>query len=165
MAQAAGRVAPLILAITLVAGTSAFAADTPKGPSWQQLTVEQQGILEPLQESWDSLSIARKRKWIEVTKRYPRLKPQEQGRLRVQMKDWAALTPEQRREARDAYRKFAELPVEQRQAVRERWERAQEEKRREASVQREAGSGGEAASGDAPADGGAAKPADAPPRN
>jgi Protein of unknown function (DUF3106) len=149
MAQAARGV---IVALLLVCAAAAFAAE-PKGPSWQQLTSQQQGILEPLQESWDNLSGARKRKWIEVAKRYPRLNPQEQGRLRVRMKDWATLSPEQRREARDAYRKFDTLPPDQKQVVREKWEQyqqLQQEKRRELAAQRATSEGGAGAGSPAP---------------
>lgn len=132
MAQEARRRAALAgLALGLaLAGSPVFAQTTRGDPAWQQLPAEQQQILAPIRGEWDSFDAVRKRKWIGIAQRYPRLSADEQARLQRRMQEWAALSPEARRAARDRYREFEQLPVDERQALIEKWEeykRAREE--------------------------------------
>ena len=66
-------------------------------PAWAELTAEQQLILAPLKSDWDTLEVERRQKWIQIAKRYPRMKPLEQDRVQRRMQAWASLSPEQRR--------------------------------------------------------------------
>jgi hypothetical protein len=132
MAQEARRraaLAGLALALAL-AGPPVFAQTIRGDPAWQQLPAEQQQILAPIRGEWDSFDAVRKRKWIGIAQRYPKLSADEQARLQRRMQEWAALSPEARRAARDRYREFEQLPVDERQALIEKWEeykRAREE--------------------------------------
>jgi len=117
------RRALLVLALCVAAG--AADAQTPKikggKPAWAGLTVEQQHILAPLKADWESLEPDRRRKWIGIAKRYPRMQPQEQERVQRRMQAWAKLSPEQRRQARENYKRIAKVPPEERGKLREQW--------------------------------------------
>jgi len=103
------------------------AAEGPSGgtvdarPAWSELTLEQQKILAPLAHDWNQLDSKRRKKWIAIAKRYPKMKPQAQERLQKRMADWAKLTPEQRRAARDRYQQLRKLPPEKRRQVTRQW--------------------------------------------
>jgi len=79
-------------------------------PAWAELTAEQQQVLAPLKADWDTLEPDRRLKWIAIAKRYPRMKPLEQGRVQRRMQMWANLSPEQRRQARENYKQLAKAP-------------------------------------------------------
>jgi hypothetical protein len=113
----------LCIALT---GFSAFAAKAEKKqPEWSQLTAEQQQILAPLAADWNNLEDRPRKKWLLTAKRYPKMKPDAQQRLQMQMKDWAKLTPEQRRIARENYKKLAKQPPEKREVVKQKWQEHQ----------------------------------------
>ena len=79
-------------------------------PAWAELTAEQQATLAPLKNDWDTLELERRQKWIQIAKRYPRMKPLEQERVQRRMQAWANLSPEQRRQARENYKHLAKTP-------------------------------------------------------
>lgn len=116
----------IVLALLLVLPLSVVSADRST-PTWQQLTAEQQRILAPIQGEWESLDTPRKRKWLGIAQRYPKMGADEQQRLQRRMKEWVSLTPEQRRAARDKYREFEQLAPEDRQAMRDKWEKYKQE--------------------------------------
>ena len=94
----------------------------PQGrPVWAELTADQQMILAPLKADWESLEPERRRKWIGVAKRYPKMKLEEQERVQRRMQAWAKLSPEQRRQARENYRRIVKAPPEKRDKLREAW--------------------------------------------
>jgi hypothetical protein len=129
------RAAWLLLALC-VAGGAVAQAPAPKAavaqksaakppratrPAWAELTAEQQQTLAPLKADWDTLEAQRKRKWLGIAKRYPKLSPHEQERVQKRMHDWARLTPEQRRVARESYKNIAKAPPDKRANLREQW--------------------------------------------
>lgn len=69
----------------------------------------QQQALEPLAVSWNTISEAQKRKWLEISKNYPTLLPVDQTTLHSRMNEWVALSPQQRAEARLNFAKTKEL--------------------------------------------------------
>jgi hypothetical protein len=90
-------------------------------PAWSELTPEQQGILAPLSKEWAGLDATRRKKWIAIAKRYPKMTPQAQERLQKRMVEWAKLTPEQRRAARERYQQIKSLPPDQRRQIDRQW--------------------------------------------
>lgn len=110
-----------ILWLCIAVSTLAAGADRKPPPSWSQLTAEQQQILAPLANDWNTLDEGRRKKWLLLTRRYPKLMPNEQQRLQRQMKDWVKLTPEQRRIARENYKKLEKQPPEKRAVVKQKW--------------------------------------------
>jgi hypothetical protein len=90
-------------------------------PAWAELTAEQQKVLAPLKADWESLEPERRRKWIGVANRYPRMTAQAQQRVQRRMQVWAKLTPEQRRQARETYKQLVKVPPAKRGNLREQW--------------------------------------------
>ena len=97
----------------------------PVRPVWSELTPPQQQILAPLQSDWDQLDALRRKKWVEIAGRYPKMKPEEQQRLQQRMTEWTRLTPAERKAARDRYQSLQKLPPQKRQEVSSEWERYQ----------------------------------------
>lgn len=89
-------------------------------PAWAEMPADQQQILAPLKPDWDSLEPERKKKWLGIAKRYPKMKPEAQARVQRRMQDWAKLTPEQRRQARENYRVIAKQREHSRN-LRDKW--------------------------------------------
>jgi hypothetical protein len=130
------RFLAVLLALTMAAGVGAQpnAAQPPKKdkpkaaavkkgvrPAWAELTAEQQAILAPLKNDWDTLEPERRQKWIGIAKRYPRMKPLEQERVQRRMQMWAALSPEQRRQARENYKQLAKAKRPTNKDLRQAW--------------------------------------------
>ncbi|HZQ72408.1 MAG TPA: DUF3106 domain-containing protein [Burkholderiales bacterium] len=131
------RAAWLVLALCVAAGAAAQPAPAPKAaaqaqkaatkaprpsrPAWAELTAEQQQILAPLKNDWETLDGTRKRKWIAIAKRYPKLAPPQQERVQQRMHEWVRLTPEQRRVARESYKNLAKSQPAKRGDLREQW--------------------------------------------
>jgi hypothetical protein len=130
------RAALFLLALCLAGG--AIAQTPEKGPekpkppakaaakaqnllAWAQLTADQQMVLAPLKADWESLAPERRRKWIGIANRYPKMKAEEQERVQRRMQAWAKLSPEQRRQARESYKRIAKTPLEKRTKLREAW--------------------------------------------
>lgn len=89
-------------------------------PAWAELNADQQQILAPLKNDWDSLDVERRLKWVQIAKRYPRMKSLEQERVQRRMQIWANLSPEQRRQARENYKRLAKARPAQK-SLREQW--------------------------------------------
>jgi hypothetical protein len=107
-------------AVTPVTGqVRAPFAISEEAPKWQALTPAQQSALAPLQSEWPQIDAARKRKWIEVAARFPKMSPDEQQRVQVRMAEWTRLSPEERGRARIQFQEARQLPAGDRQ---ERWE-------------------------------------------
>lgn len=110
LAQSAG---PQPDSIPVKAPTAAAKATGPKvpvsRPVWAQLTVQQQIALRPLAESWDPISEAQKRKWLELSKTFSSLSADEQARMHGRMVEWVAMSPQQRAQARLNFAQTREL--------------------------------------------------------
>lgn len=121
----------LLAAVALSSALTAFAQTnapttvligTPPQPGWSLLSTQQKIILAPLAKDWDNMEYVRRKKWLGIADRFPRMTPEEQARVQQRMKEWAVLTPEQRAKVRDSYKEFNQLPAEKKQAVKQRWE-------------------------------------------
>jgi len=114
----------LILAIhTATAAPATAVLATPPQPAWKALTVNQRTILAPLAGDWDQMENFRKKKWLGIADRYPRMSAEEQQRMQQRMREWAALTPEQRAKIRSSYKDYQKLTPEQKAAVEKKWQR------------------------------------------
>ncbi|KVT26984.1 DUF3106 domain-containing protein [Burkholderia ubonensis] len=83
--------------------------------SWARLTPAQHAALAPFADQWDSFSDARKRKWLKIAARYPKMTPDAQKRLQERMAEWVRMTPEQRRVARENYQTAKDLSAQARE--------------------------------------------------
>jgi len=97
-------------------------ATKPARPLWSELSPQQQHILGPLAADWDNLDTTRRKKWVTIANRYPKMKPDAQERLQTRMQAWAKLTPEERSIARAKYQKLKELPPPQRREISQKWQ-------------------------------------------
>lgn len=103
-------------------GTPVLAQRRRKQPlAWAELTAEQQEVLAPLKPDWESLEPERRRKWLGIAKRYPKMTPRGQERVQRRMQAWAKLTPEERQQARENYKRMAKASAEKRRRLREQW--------------------------------------------
>jgi len=93
--------------------TSLLHNDHP--PAWSSLTNAQRTALAPFATRWNTFSSARKRRWLRIAARYPKMSPQAQQHLHDQMTAWINMTPEQRRIARENYQISKQLPPQARQ--------------------------------------------------
>ncbi|AYQ29345.1 MULTISPECIES: DUF3106 domain-containing protein [unclassified Polaromonas] len=79
-------------------------------PSWAELSPMQQQALKPLASSWNTnISQPQKRKWLEISKNYPSLSPEEQATMHSRMNEWVTLSPQQRAQARLNFARTKEL--------------------------------------------------------
>jgi hypothetical protein len=116
-ALAQGGTAPTT-SVTPAAAAKPAARSAPVArPAWSDLTAAQREALAPLHEDWDSFERDRKRKWLEVATKYPRMTPEAQQHLHERMVEFVRLTPQQRRTARENFKKAYELPPERRQEL------------------------------------------------
>ena len=120
MAEEARRLVAA-LAFALLAAGPAHAAPPKSGPAWAELSAAHQQILAPLKDSWEQITPDRRRNWIGVAKRYPKMTPVGQKRVQTRMQRWAALTPEQRKQARENYRRLSKVPPEKRGDLKQKW--------------------------------------------
>jgi Protein of unknown function (DUF3106) len=92
-------------------------AAAPKAtkPAWTDLKTEQQSALAPLQAEWPKISETQKRKWLEISKNFIKLQPDEQIKLHSRMKDWVALSAQQRAQARLNFSSAKTLTPEEKQ--------------------------------------------------
>lgn len=113
----------LCIALSAVAAQPAKQSAKPVRPAWSELTGAQQQVLAPLAADWGNMDANRRKKWVTIANRYPKMKPAEQQRLQKRMKDWAALTPAQREAARKRYREYKKkLTPEQRRAMSKQYQ-------------------------------------------
>ncbi len=111
LAHAAGPASP--------ATRSAPVPAAEQGVRWHELAAAQRAVLKPLERDWSGIDLQRKRKWLEVSARFPRMSPDEQSRVQARMAEWAKMTPQERGQARLNYQDAKQVPAKDRQA---RWE-------------------------------------------
>ena len=99
-----------------VTPTSAATAPSGNGgpqlfhkPLWQDLSNAQQLALQPLKNEWDVMEGTRKRKWLEMSRRFASMSRAEQDRVHERMRQWVRLTPEQRNLARENFTRTRKL--------------------------------------------------------
>ena len=113
----------LSIALSGFLPATASAAPLPvKQPDWVALTPAQKQVLAPLESDWNNFPQNRRKKWIGLADRYPKMNPDEQKRVQERMAEWAKLSPEQRRAASETYKKAATLPPDKQ---KEKWEQYQ----------------------------------------
>jgi hypothetical protein len=88
-------------------------AKKPKSSAgWSKLTPQQKSALQPLAQSWDSLSAGQQRKWLEVSRNFPSMPAADQANMHSRMALWGALSNRERAAARLNFATTAELSQE-----------------------------------------------------
>jgi hypothetical protein len=91
----------------------------PEKWSWRELQPHQQASLKPLEREWELMELENKKKWLELSQRFPKMSAPEQARVQTRMVEWAKLSPKERGQARLNYQEALLIPAPHRQA---RWE-------------------------------------------
>lgn len=109
-------------------------------PAFDGLPAEEQRVLMPFAESWDTLTPEARaqmrlgaQRWLAMSPeqrsnaaerlaQWRRLEPEQRARLREAHQRFRSLTPEQQQRLRSRFREFQNLPPEQRQELRRRFE-------------------------------------------
>jgi hypothetical protein len=104
--------APQVAAATAAASAAKPVTTLASKPSWAELNALLQQSLKPLAASWNGISEAQKRKWLEVSKNYPNLPAADQAVMHSRMNEWVAMSPQQRAAARLNFAKTKELSKE-----------------------------------------------------
>lgn len=126
------RLAALGLALSCACGTAAFAQSAAAaGPSWQQLSPQQRSALAPLQGEWAGIDEPRKRKWLDIADRMPKMSADERQRVQGRMSDWSRLSPDERGRARQRYQESRNVDSGERQQRWEAYQALPPERRRE----------------------------------
>lgn len=100
----------------------------PKAPSWAELTPQQKQVLGELEGQWDQQPDRLRNNLVKVANKYPKMKPEEQERVRRRITHWASLTPEQRQAARARYKQIKKQPPEKQKEVKKKWETYQQQR-------------------------------------
>jgi hypothetical protein len=106
-------------------------------PLWVDLTPAQQQVLQPFAAQWNTYPQNEKRSWVKLADRFKAMPPDQQSKLQMRMRDWAALTPDQRSRARSNFGIAKKAPQEKRVAEFEQYKELTPDQRR---VLRAAGS-------------------------
>ena len=69
--------------------SAATSAAKAARPLWSELSPKQQAVLAPIAAEWDNLDTVRRKKWVTIANRYPKMQPDEQMRLQNRMQAWA----------------------------------------------------------------------------
>ncbi|ACR29687.1 DUF3106 domain-containing protein [Burkholderia glumae] len=121
--------------LSLPGGFAGLPADGPL--SWARLTPPQRVALAPFEHLWDGFSEARRRKWLKIAARFPKMSADEQKRLHERMTQWAEMTPEQRRVARENYQVSKDLTAQARERAWKDYQKlSPEQKARLAAAER-----------------------------
>ncbi|MDR0933500.1 MAG: DUF3106 domain-containing protein [Burkholderiaceae bacterium] len=100
-------------------------------PYWNDLTAEQRDALAPLEQVWDRIATARKKKWLEIAQRMESMSPEARKRMQKRIQVWVNLTPEERKEARHNYLLAKKLEVRNKSLQWQEYQSLPEEKKRE----------------------------------
>jgi Skp family chaperone for outer membrane proteins len=121
----------LLLALFALPAYAAGKASTkpePKAPTWQQLSPPQKQVLGELESQWEQQPDKLRNSLVRVANKYPKMKPEEQARVRRRITRWASLTPEQRQAARERYKQIKKQPPEKQKEVKKKWESYQSQR-------------------------------------
>lgn len=104
--------------------------------AWANLTPAQREALEPLAGEWPRMREQQKEKWLEIGKRYTRMKPEAQQRLHERMRDWVKLTPAERSAARTNYARAKKLDAEEKHEQWAKYQQLSEEQKKKLAESR-----------------------------
>src|SRR5690606_27411545 len=77
---------------------------------WNQLTSDQQDVLQVLKDSWDEIRPERQQRLQNMADKWSEMSEDEQNRLQKRMQHWQSLSPEERKDIRKRYKKFRDMP-------------------------------------------------------
>ena len=120
--MAGGILGAIAICLARIAPAAPAAVPEIQPPAWSGLSAEQKKILAPLAGEWNQMDDTRRRKWLGIAERYPKMPPEEQERVQRRMKSWSELSPAERQRARSQYQDLQKISPEQRQELQRKWE-------------------------------------------
>lgn len=88
---------------------------------WSLLRDDEQKILRPLADKWETMDSIQHEKWRAIARKYRSLPPREQQKLQRRMTRWAGVAPEQRVVARKKFQTYKNKKPEEQEHVRSAW--------------------------------------------
>lgn len=131
LAAASAPLVPLQVQPTAAGARPVSPTTLPAPLLWKELNQAQKLALGPLERDWDSLDASRRRKWLDVAGRLPKLQADEQARMQERMRDWAGLTPAERQQARIGFQVTQQVKSDEREAKWAAYQALPAEKRQE----------------------------------
>lgn len=77
-------------------------------PAWSRLSANEQRTLEPLRDSWTTMTVEQQRRWRLVAAQFHDRSRQSRHRLAARIAEWARLSPRQRAHIRQNFLSMAE---------------------------------------------------------
>ena len=99
--------ATAIATATPAAAAAAAVAPVVTDQAWSGLSVIEQRTLEPLRDTWPTLTAAQRKGWQLIADRFQAKPRQDQRRLAARIAEWSSLSPQQRARARLAFLELA----------------------------------------------------------
>jgi hypothetical protein len=117
------------------AGAAPVMVSPSGGPSWNELSPQQQNALRPLAGQWGNLSAQQKNKWLRTSEKLGHADPRTQAKAQERMGQWSSLSPQQRAQARLNFAETRQLTdgltPEQRQAQWQAYQLLSSEEKRQ----------------------------------
>ncbi len=110
------RLTLLISALSLGLFAGAAAAQEPI--PWNQLTAEQQALLQKVQPKWDRLPPGQQQRMLHGAERWSKMSDAERAEAKARMDRWKAMSPKERRALRERANLLHDLSPEQRERLR-----------------------------------------------
>ena len=102
--------------------------------AFSALPPDEQRVLTPFADSWDSLDAATREQLRRGAQRWVSMRPEQRARAAERLAEWQRLPPEQRERLREAHQRYRALTPEQQQRLQQRFREFQNlppEQRRE----------------------------------
>ncbi len=109
-----------LLLVLIVAGP---ALGDDAVPIWDQLTGEQQRVLQRFSGDWDTLPAERRQRMATGANRWLNMTPEQRKQARGRLNKWRQLSPEQRRRARQQFHRYRQMSPEDQARVRKNFQR------------------------------------------
>lgn len=118
--------AVLGLAFWFLLASSVFpAAPVKKPPDWRDLSPQQQSVLAPLSDNWDSYTTRRRKTMLDIANLYPNMSPEDQAKVQKRIQRWVKLSQEERGAIRESAKKIKQMPPEKKQSLVQAWDEYQ----------------------------------------
>jgi hypothetical protein len=122
----------LLIVLVMFTVDLVWAQGEGKGVPWNQLSVEEQTVLQRFGDKWDQLSPRRQERLLKGARKWSAMSPEQRQEAQHRFRQWQTMPDEQREQLRERFQRFRDLPPEEREAVRQarRWFKSLPEERR-----------------------------------
>jgi len=115
------KVIILLLWAVLAMQISHVSIAQEKMVKWSELDAQQQAVLKPLAQEWDTLRPWQRAKMLDIAHDYPKMDAEKQALVQKRLSNWSRMTPYEREQARKHHQKFDTMTPEQKAELRKKW--------------------------------------------